>query len=72
MVGKGSLLVYDIRPLNSSEQKMSLAEELLLKVKSGRIRGSIKLKDVEEILYNDDFTAGTGLLTATPDGVLNC
>ena len=48
---------------------MSLAEELLLKVKSGGVRGSIKLKDVEEILSNDDFTAGTGLLTATPDGV---
>lgn len=49
---------------------LSPAEELLLKVKSGGIRGSVKLKDVEEILSNDDFTAGTGLLTATPDGVI--
>lgn len=46
-----------------------MAAELLLKVKEGAVRGSIKLEDVEEILSNDDFTSGRGLLTTTEDGV---
>ena len=45
------------------------AQDLLLRVKDGAVRGSVKLKDVEEILSNDDFTSGRGLLTTTEDGV---
>ena len=46
-----------------------MAVELLLKVKDGSKQGNIKLKDVEDILANDDFTAGEGLLATTENGV---
>jgi hypothetical protein len=47
----------------------NLAKELLLKVKDGAVRGSIRLQEVEEVLSDDDFISGRGLLTTTEDGV---
>lgn len=45
-----------------------MAKELLLKVKEGSVKGSIRLADVEEILSDDNFTSARGLLTITEDG----
>lgn len=41
------------------------AQELLQKVREGAKLGSVRLDDVEEILSNEDFTSGEGLLTTT-------
>lgn len=42
-----------------------MARELLQKVRKAAKQGSIQLADVEEILSNEDFTSGEGLLATT-------
>ena len=48
-----------------------MALELLLAVKEGAQNGSIKLKDVEDILSNEDFANTEGLLTKTDNQVMH-